>query len=218
MTLLSFRSIVVDNDHWTLILQGLWATVLITLFSLLIGTLLGGVVYLMTRSRQGWVRTVAKWHCFIVRGTPVMVLLLMMYYVVLQGAGGIVAAVIAFSLNFSNFACAMFRSSIDSVGMGQMDAGRALGFSKMQVLRYIVLPQALRNALPTYRYQAVTLLKGTSIVGYVAITDLTGAVNAVRGDTGESFLPLLLVTVIYFILAWLLNKTLDYLAKKTNRI
>jgi len=88
----------------------------------------------------------------------------------------------------------------------------------MQNWKYIVAPQALKNALPAYKYQAVTMVKGTSIVGYVAITDLTKATESIRSSTSHSIVPLILVTVIYFILAWLLCKLLDYIAIKTTRI
>lgn len=201
-----------------IILQGLWATIIITLLSLLIGTLLGGLVYYMTRSHHAWMRTSAKWYRFIVRGTPIMIFLLLFYYVVLQGTGGIIAAVIAFSLNFSNFACAIIQSSIESVGKGQVDAGRALGLSRLQILHYVIAPQALHNALPTYKFQAVSLAKSTSLVGYVAIQDLTQATEAIRTGTGQSLLPLIVVTIIYFVLAWLLSKLLDYLFKTTRKI
>ena len=218
MDLQSLYTIFVLDNHWLLLLQGLWATVVITLLSLFFGTLLGGAVYMASRDRRHWLRTLAKWYRFIVRGTPIMVLLLLFYYVVLQGKGGMVAAIIAFAINFSSFACAIIQTSIDSVGTGQIEAGRALGMRKMQILRYIVAPQALGNALPTYKFQAVALVKGTSVVGYVAILDLTQATEAIRTGTGMSLLPLLFVTVIYFLLAWLLNKLLDTLVKTANVI
>ena len=88
----------------------------------------------------------------------------------------------------------------------------------MQNWRYIVLPQALKNALPAYKYQAVAMVKSTAIVGYVAVTDLARATESIRFATGRSFLPLLIITILYFILAWLLTKLLDYVAYKTSRI
>ena len=136
----------------------------------------------------------------------------------LQGKGGMVAAVIAFALNFSNFACAIIQSSIDSVEKGQIEAGQSLGLTRLQILRYIVAPQALSNALPAYKFQAVSLVKSTSVVGYVAILDLTQATEVIRAGTGMSLLPLIVVTAIYFLLAWLLNKLLDLLVKTTNQI
>lgn len=209
----SLYDIFVADNHWLLLLQGLQATVVITLLSLFFGTLLGGVVYLATRDRRRWLRTVARWYRVIVRGTPIMVLLLLFYYVVLQGKGGVVAAVVAFALNFSNFACAIIQSSIDSVGTGQIEAGRSLGLNRMQILRYIVAPQAVSNALPAYKFQAVSLVKGTSVVGYVSILDLTQATEAIRTGTGVSLIPLIIITAIYFLLAWLMNKLLDTLVK-----
>lgn len=201
------------TPYLPLLAKGLGATVVIALLSLIGGTLLGAGIYAMTQSRRTWVKKTAQCYRFIVRGTPLTVLILLFYYVVLQGTAGILAAVLAFSFNFSNFACSVIQSSFATVSRGQLDAAVTLGFTRRQILRYIIAPQALDNALPAYKFQAVTLLKGTSIVGYVAILDLTQATEAIRQGTGQSFLPLLLITVIYMIVAWLLCKLLDYLVK-----
>lgn len=214
----SLYTLIVADNYWRLLFQGLWATVVITLLSLFFGTLLGGVVYHATRDRRPWLCTIAKWYRIIVRGTPILMFILLFYYVVLQGKGGMVAAVIAFALNFSNFACAIIQSSINSVEKGQIEAGQSLGLTRLQILRYIVAPQALSNALPAYKFQAVSLVKSTSVVGYVAILDLTQATEVIRAGTGMSLLPLIVVTAIYFLLAWLLNKLLDLLVKTTNQI
>lgn len=213
-----FYDTLIADNRWRLIVQGLGATVVITLLSLLFGTLLGVAVYGMSQSRKNWMRrTAAVWR-FVVRGTPMLVLLLFFFYVVLSGGNGMLAAVAAFSINFSNLACLLIQSSVESVGHGQVEAGRALGFNNWQTLRYIVLPQALRNALPAYKFQAVSMVKSTAVVGYVAIQDLTHAFETIRQSTNQSLLPLIIVTVIYFILAWLLSKLLDYIAVKTSRI
>ena len=206
------------TPYLPLLAKGLGATVLITLLSLVGGTLLGAGVYAMTQSRHSWVKKTAQCYRFIVRGTPLMVLILLFYYIVLQGSGGIAAAVLAFSFNFSNFACSVLQSSIATVGRGQQEAAVSLGFTKRQILRYIIAPQALDNALPAYKFQAATLLKSTSIVGYVSILDLTQATEAIRHDTGQFLFPLLLITAIYMILAWLLCKLLDILVKYSQKI
>ena len=213
-----FYEALIADQRWMLIVNGLWSTVVITILSLFIGTLLGGLIYLMTLSHSKGLRQFAATYRYIVRGTPLLVLLLFFFYVILSGGNGIVAAVAAFAVNFSNLACALIQSSLDSVGVDQMEAGRALGFSKMQCLHYIVAPQALKNALPAYKFQAVSMVKSTSIVGYVAILDLAGATEAIRNDAQISFVPLLLVTIIYFILAWLLCKGLDFVVRKTTRL
>lgn len=212
-----YETLIADN-RWMLVANGLWTTVLITLLSLLFGTLLGGCVYAMSLSRRHWVRRMAQGYRFVVRGTPLLVLLLFFFYAVLAGGCAIVAAVAAFSVNFSSLACSLIQSSIESVGRDQIEAGRALGFTNLQNLRYVVVPQALKNALPAFKFQAVSMLKGTSVVGYVAITDLTRASEAIRSASGHSFVSLLMVTIIYFILAWLLCKLLDYFAVRTSRL
>lgn len=211
-----YDTLIADN-HWMLIVNGLGATIAITLLSLLLGTLLGGGVYFMTLSRHSWVRRTALGYRYIVRGIPLMILLLFFFYVVLAGGNSILAAVVAFSVNFSNLACSLIQSSFDSVGRDQVEAGRALGFTQMQTLRLIVIPQALKNALPAYKFQAVSMVKGTSVVGYISIQDLTGAIETIRSSTGHSFIPLLTVTVIYFVLAWLLCRLLDYVSLRTTR-
>lgn len=99
-----------------------------------------------------------------------------------------------------------------------MEAGLMLGFSKLQTMRYIVLPQALRIGMPAFKFQAVATVKGTSVVGYVAIQDLTLAAQTIRTSTGQDLLPLLVTTLIYFLLAWLLNKLLDFILFRISQI
>ena len=206
------------GEYSPLMLKGLGSTVAITLLSLLVGTILGGVVYAMGFNRRRWVREVAKWHKIIVRGTPVMVLLLLVFYVILQGGNGYVAAVAAFGINFSNFACSVIQTSVSAVGREQVDAARALGLTNIQTLRYVIAPQAIRTAMPPFKYNAVALLKSTAVVGYVALPDLTQATQTIRESSGETLLPLICVTLVYFVLAWLLCKLLDFIVKATDRI
>lgn len=205
-------------DGLWLILRGLGNTVVITVLSLFLGTVLGQGVYAMTMSRLKWVRTVARWWKVIVRGTPMLVLLLVIFNVLLGGRHGVLAAVAAFSINFSNFSSSLIQSAVDSVGEGQLEAGRAMGFARWQISRYVVAPQAISNAMPTFRYQAATILKGTSIVGYVAILDLTKAAEYISGGLMGNLLPLLVSTAIYFVLAWMMNKGLDWVLYKVAKV
>lgn len=207
----------VEDCIW-LILKGLLATVVISLLSLLIGTLVGCGLYALTLNRRRWLQNVSKWWKVVVRGTPVMVLILIVFYLLFGGHCPILAASIAIGLIFANFVAGNLQSSIDAVGRGQMEAGKMLGFSKWQTMRYIVLPQALRIGMPTYKFQAVATVKGTSVVGYVAIQDLTLAAQTIRTSTGQDLLPLLVTTLIYFLLAWLLNKLLDFILFRISQI
>jgi len=207
----------VEDCIW-LILKGLLATVVISLLSLLIGTLVGCGLYALSLNRRRWLQNVSKWWKVVVRGTPVMVLILIVFYLLFGGHCPILAASIAIGLIFANFVAGNLQSSIEAVGRGQMEAGKMLGFSKLQTMRYIVLPQALRIGMPTYKFQAVATVKGTSVVGYVAIQDLTLAAQTIRTSTGQDLLPLLVTTLIYFLLAWLLNKLLDFILFRISQI
>ncbi|MBQ3734298.1 MAG: ABC transporter permease subunit [Bacteroidales bacterium] len=145
-------------------------------------------------------------------------LILIVFYLLFGGHCPILAASIAIGLIFANFVAGNLQSSIDAVGRGQMEAGLMLGFSKLQTMRYIVLPQALRIGMPAFKFQAVATVKGTSVVGYVAIQDLTLAAQTIRTSTGQDLLPLLVTTLIYFLLAWLLNKLLDFILFRISQI
>lgn len=207
----------IEDCIW-LILKGLLATVVISLLSLLIGTLVGCGLYALSLNRRRWLQNLSKWWKVVVRGTPLMVLILIVFYLLFGGHCPILAASIAIGLIFANFVAGNLQSSIDAVGRGQMEAGQMLGFSKLQTMRYIVLPQALRIGMPAFKFQAVATMKGTSVVGYVAIQDLTLATQAIRSGTGQELLPLLITTLIYFLLAWLLNKLLDYILFRISQI
>jgi len=205
--------------RWRYIVEGLWETVKISLLSILLGSLLGAGVCWMRMSRRHWVSQTAKVYISLMRGIPMLVFLMIMFYVVLAGTGlsATMVAVVAFALNFAAYVSEMFRTAIDSVGKGQTEAGLAIGFTRWQTFFYIVAPQALRSVMPVYKGEAVSLVKNTSIVGYIAIQDLTRASDMIRNRTFDAFFPLLLVTVIYFVLAWLLGKLLDLTVRNTAK-
>ena len=147
-----------------------------------------------------------------------LVFLMIMFYVVFAGTGlsGSAVAIVSFALVFAAYVSEMFRTAIQAVGKEQTEAGLALGFTRWQTARLIVAPQALRNVMPVYKGQVITLIKGTSIVGYIAIQDLTRAGDIIRTRTFDAFFPLLVVTVLYFLLAWLIGKALDLAVDKST--
>ena len=212
------NNLIVEN-RWRYITEGLWVTVKISLFALLLGTILGAGVCWMRMSRRRWVSSIAKVYVDLMRGIPMLVFLMIMFYVILSGTGmsAVAVAVVAFSLNFAAYVSEMFRTAIASVGSGQTEAGLAIGFTRLQTFLYIIAPQALRSVMPVYKGEAVSLVKNTSIVGYIAIQDLTRASDMIRNRTFDAFFPLLIVTVIYFVLAWLLGKLLDLTVKNNKK-
>jgi polar amino acid transport system substrate-binding protein len=149
-------------------------------------------------------------------GIPELVLLLIMFYVVFAKSGipPDLIAVVTFALLFASEASDIYNTSLSAVPHGQTEAGLALGFTRLQTFFNIVMPQALRHGLPLYKGLCVSLMKGTSIVGYIAIHDLTRAGDIIRSRTFDAFVPLLVVTVIYFLLVWLLGALLSLASPK----
>ena len=203
----SFYSNIILEKRYLLILDGLKLTILITVFAALLGTILGGLVCYMRMSRNAFLSRIAAVYISLLRGTPVLVLLMIIYYVVFASVNinPALVAVIAFGLNFGAYVSEMFRTSIQSVDRGQSEAGIAGGFSKAQTFVYIVSPQALRHLLPVYKGEFISLMKMTSVVGYIAVQDLTKVSDIIRSRTFDAFFPLIMAAVIYLLLAWLLT-------------
>lgn len=197
----------VTENRYQLILNGLLTTLLIAFCAIIIGTLLGGFVCWLRMSRRKWLRKIAIIYIDVMRGTPVLVILMMMFYVILAPleTTGVVVAIITFAMNAAAYISEMLRTNIEGVDKGQTEAGLALGFTKKQTFFYIVLPQAVRNMLPVYQGEVISLLKNTSIVGYIAVTDLAKASDIIRSRTFEAFFPLICVAIIYFTIAWLIG-------------
>jgi polar amino acid transport system substrate-binding protein len=203
----SFYSNIILENRYRLILDGLKLTILISIFAALLGTILGGLICYMRMSSNGFVSRIAALYISLLRGTPVLVLLMIIYYIVFASVNinPAVVAVFAFGLNFAAYVSEMFRTSIQSVDKGQKEAGIAGGFTKVQTFIYIISPQALRHLLPVYKGEFISLMKMTSIVGYIAVQDLTKASDIIRSRTFDAFFPLLMAAAIYLLLAWLLT-------------
>lgn len=210
------RMNLVTEGRWKLITDGLLETLIITVFAILLGTLLGAGVCAMLRSGRKWVRKAVELFGAFIQGIPTLVLLLIMFYVVLASSGlsGTIVAIITFALCFAWSSGSIFSSAISSVPKGQTEAGLSLGFTPLRTFTCIVFPQALQKALPLYTGECVALLKSTSIVGYIAIMDLTRASDLIRSRTFDALIPLLVVTIAYFVLAWLIRLLFNLFLKK----
>ncbi len=215
----SFYNNLIAEDRYRMILDGLQVTLLITLGAVVLGTLLGGVVCWMRMSRRGWLQKTAKVYIDIMRGTPVLVILMLMYYVVMAPleATGIVVAIITFGMNAAAYISEMLRTVIQGIDRGQTEAGLALGYTPSRTFMRIVLPQVVRSVIPVYQGEVVSLLKGTSIVGYIAVADMTRASDLIRSRTFDAFFPLIITAVIYFFTAWLIGRLLTALQNKEYR-
>ncbi|MEN6459950.1 MAG: amino acid ABC transporter permease, partial [Syntrophomonas sp.] len=204
--------------RYSLIVNGLKVTAIISLLSVIFGTLLGALVCLMRMAKNRVLKAIARVYISILRGTPVLVLLMLIFYVVFASINidPVIVAVIAFGMNFAAYVSEMFRTSIESIDKGQREAGIASGFTALQTFIYIIMPQAVRQVLPVYKGEFISMVKMTSVVGYIAVQDLTKASDIIRSRTFDAFFPLVLVAVLYFVMSWLLALALDYIGLKTD--
>lgn len=211
-----FRMNLVTEERWKLIAHGLLETLKITILAILLGTVLGAGICALRRGRRKWMRTFASIYGAFFQGIPVLVFLLIMFYIIFANTGinASYVAVLTFALYFASSSGAIFDTSISSVPRGQMEAGLSLGFTPLRTFNGIIFPQALKKGLPLYTSECVAILKNSSIVGYIAIQDLTQASDLIRSRTYDALIPLLLVTILYFALAWIIRLTLNLLLKK----
>lgn len=208
----SCRRTFVREQRWKLILDGLQVTLVITIFAAILGTLLAFPVCMLRRSSTPFLQSLGKGYIALMQGTPTLIVLMILYYVLFADVNieAVPVAILGFALNFAAYAGEMLRTGIDGVPRGQSEAARALGFSRFAVFRKVVLPQALRSILPVYRGEFINMLKMTSIVGYIAIQDLTKVSDIIRSRTYEAFFPLIATALIYFLIAHLLASILTY--------
>ena len=214
----SFEKTFLREGRWKLFLRGTGNTLLITVLSVLFGTLLGFAVYLLCRNGNPVANKLTGACVWLVEGMPMVVLLMVLYYIVFKsiGIGGLAVAVIAFSLTFGAAMYGMLCSGVNAVDRGQTEGARALGYTDRQTFFRIILPQAAQHFLPGYKGQVVSLLKATAVVGYIAVQDLTKMGDIVRSRTYEAFFPLIAVTVIYFLLAALMIRIVEWIIGNVN--
>ncbi|MBK5914204.1 ABC transporter substrate-binding protein/permease [Rhodocyclus purpureus] len=214
----SFHSNIILEDRYLLIWDGLKTTVIISVFSTLLGTLLGGVICFMRMSARRLLKVPARIYIAILRGTPVLVLLMLIFYVVFASIhiDPVLVAIIAFGMNFAAYSAEIFRTGIEGVDKGQTEAGIALGFTRVSTFVNVVLPQTIHRILPVFKGEFISLVKMTSVVGYIAVQDLTKASDIIRSRTFDAFFPLVMIAILYFLISWVLLQSLGYLERVTD--
>ena len=224
------------RDRWKMLVTGLENTLLMTAGALCIGILIGVIVAVIRavwettgKNMRGFPKFILRIlhkvclvYTTVIRGTPMVVQLLILYYIVFaSSSNGLAVATFSFGINSGAYVAEIFRSGILSIDKGQMEAGRSIGLNYVQTMWYVIAPQVLKNVLPTLANEFITLLKETSIAGYVAVQDLTFAGNRIRGVTYSAFMPLIAVAIIYLILVtgltWLVGKFERRLRQGDNR-
>lgn len=214
----SIYSNLLIEDRWLMMTDGLANTLRVALWSVLLATMLGAILCAVRMYSRNWARNCVKLYVELMRAIPLLVLLLLLFYVILADSSlsPLWIAILCFSLYFSAYFSEIFRSGIEGVNRGQWEAGLALGLTPWRTFIKVILPQALTKIIPVYKGQMITLVKSTSIIGYVAVVDLTKAGDLIRSRTFDAFFPLLLVAAVYLLLTLLLGLLLDLLEKKLN--
>jgi len=212
------------ENRWQSLLNGLSVTAQVTVFALIAGLVIGFVFALMRISKFAPLRWLSTLYITMIRGTPTVVQLLIWRHVILTGRDTplLLVAIVAFAVNSSAYVCEIMRGGIMAVDKGQTEAGRSVGLSGFQNMRLIVMPQAIKNALPSLSNEFITLFKETSILGFIAMTDLTRAANLIISHTFDAFIPYFTIALMYLtiviILSWLLGKLERRLRKGDSHI
>ena len=216
---LSFEKNFIRENRWELIAKGIGTTCLITVMSAIFGSVLAFLVCMFRRTGSRLANGISNVYVKLLQGTPIVVLLMILYYVVLGKSGleALWVAVIGFTLNFGAYASEIMRSGIEGIDVGQREAALALGYTDNQAFFKFIFPQAAVRFLPVYRGEIVSLLKSTSIVGYIAIQDLTKMSDIIRSRTYEAFFPLIATAIIYFVLAWIISLMLKFVLKAVDK-
>ena len=218
----SFYRAFVAEQRYLLYLDGLKVTILVSVIAILIGVALGTILALMrlTAEQKGKITLLSKIayvYIDIIRGTPTLTQLMIMYFVILKGQNGLLVGSLTFGLNSAAYVAEIIRAGIQAVDQGQMEGGRSLGLSYVQTMKDIILPQAIKNILPALGNEFIVLIKETSILGYVAIVDLTKVSDFVISRIFEALAPLLGTALIYYVIVKILTLGLNALERRLRQ-
>lgn len=214
----SFYRTVIEEKRYVLLFKGFSSTLLISITSIIFGTTLGLVICYFGRIKNKLLKKISEIYINLIQGIPITILLLTFYYIIF-GKVNIepnIVAILTFSLYFSAYTSEIFRGSLGTINNSQVQSAYALGFTKIQTLRFIIIPQAISYIIPVYKNEVVTLIKLTSIAGYISIMDLTKASDIIRNRTYEAFFPLIITAIIYFMICYFIGKILDIIYVKVN--
>ena len=226
-----FRRTFITDNRYLVFQQGFLNTLTITVIAAAIGILIGVLVSVVhyladsvkhkrrRRSVGGWflviLDKVLAFYVSVMRGTPLAIQLTIMAFIIMAGfPNKIAVCCAAFGINSGAYVSEVIRSGINSVDIGQMEAGRSVGLSQITTMRLIILPQAVKNILPALCNEGIAVLKETSIVGMISVVDLTRASDLVRSRTLSPYFPLIAVAIIYYILVAGLSSAVSRLERR----
>lgn len=200
-------------------LKGAGYTILLALIGVLFGTALGGLLALMKLAKNKLLRILATVYIEYVRGTPLLVQIFIVYFgtgILGVEVSRVAAGCIALSINSGAYVAEIIRAGINSVNKGQLEAARSLGMTQAQAMRFIILPQAIKNILPALGNEFVTVIKESSVVSVIGVSELIFQAGNVQGASFKPFLPYVVVSLIYFVLTFTLSRLLGVAERKMN--
>lgn len=211
----------ITDDRWMSLVRGLVVTLKITFFAVILGFVLGFSVAIVrdvyeNTKKLKVLNFLCNVYLTVIRGTPVVVQLLIIYFVIFSSIkiDKSIAAVLAFGINSGAYQAEIFRSGINSIPKGQMEAGRSLGFNYRHTMVNIIMPQAIKNVLPTLGNEFIVLMKETSVAGYIALEDLTKAGDIIRSRTYSAMMPFLAVALLYLIMVMFFSHLLKMFERR----
>lgn len=216
----SFEKTFIRESRYLMFLEGLKNTLLVALFATLLGVLIGAIVAIIKvyHKQTGALKllsSIAEIYTTVIRGTPVVVQLLIMYNVIFVFSNNaVLIGILGFGINSGAYVAEIIRGGINAVDIGQTEAGRSLGLSSLTTMKSIVLPQAVKNALPSIGNEFIALLKETSVIGFLGVIDLTKAAERVISRTMDVYFPYICIALVYLALVYGLNFLFKKLEKR----
>ena len=206
------------ESRWRFFVDGFWMTFLLTFSSFILGTLIGILFCKLKMSGVRWVRGVMKAFTSLLIQIPTLVLLMLFVYIIFGSISlpVVISVIIGLTLKTGCYMADIFGTAVETVAPGEVEAARTLGMTRFQSFRYIILPQTVKTALPVYKNQFVSCLQETSVVGYLAIMDLTRASDIVSARTFDALFALLAITLIYLIIGWGVGALINLAERKKH--
>lgn len=212
----NFYNSVIFEDRYKYIFEGLFNTITMAIFACIIGVVIGLILaiindYNKETGKLKIANKIGNLYITVIRGTPVLLQLMIIYYVIFKSVDTniILIGILAFGLNSGAYVSQIIKSGLISINTGQREAGKSLGLSYGQITRYIIMPQAIHNIKPALGNEFITLLKETSVAGYIGIVELTKASDIIASRTYDYFFPLIITSIIYLTLTVCLSKLIN---------
>ena len=222
----SFYNALIPEQRYLAYLSGVKVTLLVALFATILGVIIGILVAVVKVSAKNSRNPVMKalsafcgFYTTVIRGTPLIVQIMIIYNLVFtsRDSNEIIIGTVCFGINSGAYVSEIIRAGIESVARGQMEAGRSLGFTYIQTMRYIILPQAVKNILPALGNEFIVLVKETAVISVIAVNDLTKMASFVGSRTWDILPPYLMAAAIYLMITLCLTMVLRYFERRLSQ-